>query len=574
MAGISDLFIPPDDIRDDGFGWVQLLFLTGAYGYILYRASKLIADGSELLSIVLDPGLVGGLVLPVMGAVPDGAIVLFSGLGDDAQEQLKVGVGTLAGSTIMLVTIPWAACALLGRVDINDDGNCNYNAKGGEKLTQGMNIFTTGVQPPATIRSAAKICLLTCITYFVIQGPAFGYSGDSTSTQAHKEKGFALAGFLLAVAAFAGYSAYCVFSATAIEKQKARLTQARKHAVTEKLVSMMTLLHIESELADGSSSSSSSSEQGKEGALLEGSSSSTVKPASTAILRSLFDRFDTDGSGELDKGEVKAMLLSMGMRVSADTLNTLVRDIGGADMKVQFHEFEALIRRFQKDPTLGGTLHVAGDKKGAGAMDLSLQASGRTGAGEDAPHAGGEEEEEDDDEEEEEEDEEAAGLTPAQIKMRAFITLAFGVGLVTLFSDPMVDVLTVIGNRLDVSPFYISFIVTPIVSNASELISSIQSSAKKTRKSIDMTYSQLLGAATMNNTFCLAIFLILVYLKDLAWQFSAEVLAILLVEAAIVIITLTSKKDVLPLWKAGAVLCLYPASLLFVYLLENVAGLD
>jgi len=158
--------------------------------------------------------------------------------------------------------------------------------------------------------------------------------------------------------------------------------------------------------------------------------------------------------------------------------------------------------------------------------------------------------------------------------MRAFITLAFGVGLVTLFSDPMVDVLTVIGNRLDVSPFYISFIVTPIVSNASELISSIQSSAKKTRKSIDMTYSQLLGAATMNNTFCLAIFLILVYLKDLAWQFSAEVLAILLVEAAIVIITLTSKKDVLPLWKAGAVLCLYPASLLFVYLLENVAGLD
>lgn len=34
---------------------------------------------SDLLSIVLDPGLVGGLVLPVMGAVPDGAIVLFSG---------------------------------------------------------------------------------------------------------------------------------------------------------------------------------------------------------------------------------------------------------------------------------------------------------------------------------------------------------------------------------------------------------------------------------------------------------------------------------------------------------------
>ena len=76
--------------------------------------------------LVLNPGLIGGLVLPVMGggciigpsedtlastsldlnnllaAVPDGAIVLFSGLGADAQEQLNVGIGTLAGSSIMV----------------------------------------------------------------------------------------------------------------------------------------------------------------------------------------------------------------------------------------------------------------------------------------------------------------------------------------------------------------------------------------------------------------------------------------------------------------------------------------
>ena len=48
---------------------------------MLFLAAKLIADGSELLSIVLDPGLVGGLLLPVAGPVPDAAIVLFSGLG-------------------------------------------------------------------------------------------------------------------------------------------------------------------------------------------------------------------------------------------------------------------------------------------------------------------------------------------------------------------------------------------------------------------------------------------------------------------------------------------------------------
>lgn len=68
----------------------------------------MISDGSELLLLVPSlAGVVGSVVLPVLGAVPDGAIVLFSGMGDDAQSELSVGVGALAGSTIMLLTIPW-----------------------------------------------------------------------------------------------------------------------------------------------------------------------------------------------------------------------------------------------------------------------------------------------------------------------------------------------------------------------------------------------------------------------------------------------------------------------------------
>ena len=40
------------------------------------------------------------MVLPLLGAVPDGAIMLFSGLGDieQAQETLSVGVGALVRS--------------------------------------------------------------------------------------------------------------------------------------------------------------------------------------------------------------------------------------------------------------------------------------------------------------------------------------------------------------------------------------------------------------------------------------------------------------------------------------------
>ena len=107
-------FIPPGDLN-----WSQLGFLGLVYAYILCQGSELISDGSELLLLVPAlAGVVGSVVLPVLGAVPDGMMVLFSGIGDNAKEQIMVGVGTLAGSTVMLLTIAWYASVLGGRVNI------------------------------------------------------------------------------------------------------------------------------------------------------------------------------------------------------------------------------------------------------------------------------------------------------------------------------------------------------------------------------------------------------------------------------------------------------------------------
>lgn len=59
---------------------------------------------------------------------------------------------------------------------------------------------------------------------------------------------------------------------------------------------------------------------------------------------------------------------------------------------------------------------------------------------------GGRSEDSDEDEEEEEEEEDT-GLSPSQIKMRGYGILLLGVAVVTVFSDPMVDVLTELGAR-------------------------------------------------------------------------------------------------------------------------------
>ena len=45
-------FVPDDHLRVTFGGIVQLLFLAGIYSMFLFKASNLIADGSELLLLI------------------------------------------------------------------------------------------------------------------------------------------------------------------------------------------------------------------------------------------------------------------------------------------------------------------------------------------------------------------------------------------------------------------------------------------------------------------------------------------------------------------------------------------
>ena len=89
--------------------------------------------------------------------------------------------------------------------------------------------------------------------------------------------------------------------------------------------------------------------------------------------------------------------------------------------------------------------------------------------------------------------------------------------------------------------------LAPLASNASELIASYNYAKKKTQKTISVSLAALEGAACMNNTFCLSIFMGLVFFKGLAWKFSAETLSILVVEArALVDVTVMGDVTIRP----------------------------
>ncbi len=144
--------------------------------------------------------------------------------------------------------------------------------------------------------------------------------------------------------------------------------------------------------------------------------------------------------------------------------------------------------------------------------------------------------------------------------------MGLGTLVVLVLSDPMVEVLNEIGTRSGIPVFYVSFVLGPVASNISEVIASYKYSMKKTSKSIRIALSTLEGAAVMNNSFVMGIFMLLVYTQGLSWEFFAETLALLVVQIAAAAMTLKKTHTILD---GIIILSFYPASLLLVAFLNS-----
>jgi len=138
----------------------------------------------------------------------------------------------------------------------------------------------------------------------------------------------------------------------------------------------------------------------------------------------------------------------------------------------------------------------------------------------------------------------------------------------------MCGVLSELGNRTGIPAFYISFVVAPMASNGSEILAAYNFAARKTKDSVSVSFNTLLGAANMNNTFCLGIFLAIIATspasKGIYWEFAAETITILAAEIAVFFIALKTTHRLLD---AIIVLAIYPVAIALVAGLE-AAGLN
>lgn len=543
---------PSIDVEE--VGTTGLLWLIISYGYILYMAANLISEGSELLTLIPQvAGIVGSVVLPLLGAIPDGAIMLFSGLGDieSAQETLSVGVGALAGSTIMLVTLPWSLSVISGRVKFNRMGKPDYRApKLLPNMSFGESLTKTGVPITRVINHGAISMVLTTIPFFLIQIPASIFEGN-VDDLAYAEKNYALVGFILCIIGFITYLGFQFYSANS-EATRLRRIAVMKRMLEQGKVSLEAAMY---------SRPPSRPEPVDEQTSLKGSSrlkrqKSTMGDYMQEVMYSQFKKYDVDNNGELDFEETLAMFADYKMKL---------------DRKAAKDVFKCI------DEDGNGTLSFAEIVR-AGVIFINDGCSVRSSKIENVCTTGsaeyGGDDDDDDDEEREDIPEDIANLSPEQqqsaiIKL-ALQYMALGTILCILFSDPMVDCLNEVASRTGIPPFYISFILAPIAANASEIISSKDQAMKKTSKSISVAISTLEGAASMNNTFCLSILLGLIYFRRLAWQYTAETLAIVGVQFVMFLITRKENMTMLDGW---IIFAIFPLSIAFVATLESF-GID
>lgn len=459
-------------------------------------------------------------------------------------------MGTLAGSTIMLLTIAWASCLWVGRCDLNENGEAIDRTLNGakmpnipslaeeqeamEKIPEGVDkedakkalekhsycnqLNHTGVTHRKNVLTVKLFMLITSLVFFAGQIPEWLYGAGSDNTR--------LGCLVGAVSCFALLLVYLVANIVLLDTSEDK-TEAKAQARVEQRLAQYRELNNKVQTAT-----------------IEMVDPLTGK-ANLESINEIFRLFDVDGNGVLEDKEMEKF-----MDVVCLPLHERQQD--GEEKKL-YKRVRTSLEDAQK---------MSQEKARSMSMeesDLHLEIASSVFVNEVAKLLEAEWQENAADNEEE---------APSEFTIfTALVTIVVGTVLITIFSDGVVSSIDSFGEATGIPTFIIGFVVCPFASNASELISSLQFASRKKKTNTSITYSQIYAACTMNNTMCLGVFYLLVYIRGLRWDFAAEVIGIVLSTFAVGASTCSGVTY--KTWMAIPVILVYPLSLILVEILRH-----
>ncbi|XP_030932662.1 sodium/calcium exchanger NCL-like [Quercus lobata] len=496
------------------------LFLMVVYGYLMYFAAMSLTEGSEHLMKILGPGIVGSLVLPILGALPDAMLVIVSGIfgtTETAQSQISIGMGMVAGSTVLLLTIIWGSCVIAGKCDLVD--SIALDAQD----TKGFNLTESGISTDIWTSYAARLMLISVIPLLIVQIPQI----LNSILWRHIA---VMIGLIASLLLFVSYSTYQVLQPK-IQKRKIDYVKHKhvflgflKHLKKRALGRLLdengepdrvTIENLFSSIDANHDGHISDSELR---ALMVGINFEEIDLDQSAAVDKIMNDFDTSGNSVIDKDEfVNGISRWLNKAKLAAARNAVPFSI-----TTFINDYHKKTKREHDLLDVGGSNEVEGVKK-------SKQAS-----------------------------------------IKAVLSLLLGTIIAAAFADPLVDTIDNFADATSIPAFFISFIVLPLATSSRDTVSAIRLASQDKRHTASLSFSEIYATVTIHNVLSIPVFLALVYIRGLTWDFSSEVLVILIV--SIVMGSLGSFRTHFPLWTSILAILLYPFSLALIYVLHYYYG--
>ncbi|KAJ0102105.1 hypothetical protein Patl1_04774 [Pistacia atlantica] len=483
------------------------LFLIIVYGYLIFMAAKYLTNGSELLEL-LGPGILRNIDLPKLGGLPSAMLILASGLFETkeiAQSQISVGMGLLAGSSILLTTLVWGSCVVIGKRN-----NTRFS------LTE------IGVKTDIWTCDSARVMVISVIPFIVVQITRILNSSSGKHLAV-------LIALIVSVLIFIAYSIYQVFHPWI---KKRRLAYAKQN-----LLMSGFLKHLRKHAL---------------GRLLN----DRGEPDKD-VIKKLFDRIDENEDGELSHGELKALIIGIKFDETNldkdDAADKLLEDFDySLDNQINFEEFYQGISKWLNEVNRGKRSGDPGSQTEKLLGDFHEQTKREhdlLGADDQS---------------------DLVVENPKWTSFKAYSMLVIGTIISTAFANPLKDTVINFSNATTIPSFFISFVALPLATKLSDVIPILIYASRKSEESASLTFNELYRTVSVNNVIQLSVFLAVVYIRGLRWEFSSEVLVILIV--CVVMGGFASFRTTFPFWTSLVAYILYPFSLALIYVLDYVFG--
>ncbi|CAA0817833.1 sodium/calcium exchanger family protein / calcium-binding EF hand family protein [Striga hermonthica] len=481
------------------------VFQIMVYQGLLIFGEKQIGSGSKVLFNIM--GVVSGV---------------FSSK-ENAQSQVSVGIGIYAGITVFSLTVHWGICVIFGRKGLKDNNKSNENAQTSissnclpakEKL---IILKDTGVEIDQHTRYTAGIMLLSLIPYIIVQLEDFilTSSGDRIVT-------------LIALTV----SALSLFSYFAYQVLYPWMQQRSLDYSKYEILRTGFLKHVQ-----------------RQGKLVTEDGKLNI-----SLIQKLFDDVDKDNNQRIGKAELESLVLDIIKtgKVTIDeefALSQVMETFDfDADDSINIDEFTQGCKKWieeNKKPSGGSSTDSTSGSVFHELFELFKERkhddAQKTILWQQAVHN-------------------------KWALFKSIFQLLLGIVMLTFLGGPLMGSILQLSYAMGFPSFSISFVIVPFAMNARAVLAAIFPASQKSTLTASLTFSEIYGGVIMNNIAGLTTLLAIVYAKDLTWDFSAEVLTILVVCAIVGMLAYSS--TTYPLWTCILAFFLYPFSLGMFYFVQ------